>query len=96
MLHRKGYVTKSSTARPEYTPKQPLDILIKRVADYHIAEAIKKTVGIQKQQKTTSSQVKTKNKDKSKRSRDYNPTLYNETQKQVRGGTPPKEAHPIQ
>ncbi|GAA0156748.1 hypothetical protein LIER_14163 [Lithospermum erythrorhizon] len=39
MLRRKGHSTKSSTTGPGYTPKQPLHILIKRVANYHIVEA---------------------------------------------------------
>ncbi|GAA0159341.1 hypothetical protein LIER_16140 [Lithospermum erythrorhizon] len=38
MLQHKGYSTKSSTAGPGYNPKQPLYVLIKSVANYHIAE----------------------------------------------------------
>ncbi|GAA0184879.1 hypothetical protein LIER_32167 [Lithospermum erythrorhizon] len=38
-LQRKGYPIKSSTVGLEYTPKPPLCVMIKRMANYHIAEA---------------------------------------------------------
>ncbi|GAA0173172.1 hypothetical protein LIER_26843 [Lithospermum erythrorhizon] len=38
-LRRKGYFIKSSIAGLGYTSKPPLRVMIKRVANYHIAEA---------------------------------------------------------